>query len=291
MKIEVSHISQLYDGKKAINDISFTIQSNKIIGLLGRNGAGKTTLMHQLAGQLLPTSGMVQLNGKPAFDNYETVKSICFIKEAGNFKPNFKIREVLQLSALFYPNWNSSLAEVLVKSFNLDKSMYVKALSKGMISSLGVIVGLASRSSITIFDEPYIGMDAVARQQFYDLLIEEYSEYPRTIILSTHLIDEISNLFEEIIILKDGGLLIHEEAETLRKAGYAVEGPVDLIADFSKGKNILGKNCFNNIQTVMLYDPNLSSKDVQKLGLTVTALSIQDLLIQLTKNTVKEVVQ
>lgn len=291
MRIEANRISQLYKENKALDDVSFTIESNKIIGLLGRNGAGKTTLMNQLSGQLIPTKGTIQVNGKPTFDNRETVQSICFIKESENFKPNFKIREIFQLGSLFYPNWNQPLAEELAKSFNLDESWPVKSLSKGMVSALGVIVGVSSRSPITIFDEPYTGMDAVARQELYTLLIEEYDEVPRTFILSTHLVDEINNLFEQVMILKEGKLIVYEDAETLRGSGYAVSGPKEVIEHFCKGKRVLNVDTFHNTQTAIVYDLNLSSKVASTLGLTVNALSMQELLVHLTKKGVKEAAQ
>lgn len=291
MRIEANHVSQLYKGKRALDEVSFTIEPHKIIGLLGRNGAGKTTLMNQLSGQLLPTKGTIRVNGEPTFDNREIVQSICFIKESDNFKPNFKIQEVLQLGSLFYPNWNQSLAEGLIKSFNLDTTMRVKALSKGMLSSLGVIVGVSSRSPITIFDEPYTGMDASARQELYTLLIEEYDEFPRTFILSTHLVDEINNLFEKVMILKEGKLIVYEDAEILRGAGYAVSGPKDVIDHFCKGKKVLNVQAFHNIQTSILYDPNLSSKKATALGLSVSHLSMQELLVHLTEKVDREAVQ
>ncbi|MCZ2259631.1 ABC transporter ATP-binding protein [Sporosarcina sp. G11-34] len=291
MRIEANHVSQLYKEKRALDEVTFTIEPQKIIGLLGRNGAGKTTLMNQLSGQLLPTKGTIRVNGKPTFDNREIIQSICFIKEAGNFKPHFKIQEVLQLASLFYPNWNQELAEELVKLFNLDKAMRVKALSKGMLSSLGVIVGVSSRSPITIFDEPYTGMDASARQELYTLLIEEYDEYPRTFILSTHLVDEINNLFEKVMILKEGKLIVYEEAETLRGAGYAVSGPKDVVDHFCKGKNVMKVQGFHNTATSIIYDPHLSTNKAAGLGLSVSHLSMQELLVHLTEKVVKEAVQ
>lgn len=291
MRIEANHVSQLYKEKRALDGVSFTIEPHKIIGLLGRNGAGKTTLMNQLSGQLLPTKGTIRINGEPTFDNREIVQSICFIKEADNFKPNFKIHEVLQLASLFYPNWNHSLAEELLKSFNLEKAMRVKALSKGMLSSLGVIVGVSSRSPITIFDEPYTGMDASARQELYTLLIEEYDEYPRTFILSTHLVDEINNLFEKVMILKEGKLIVYEDAEILRGAGYAVSGPIDVIDHFCKDKKVIKVQAFHNTQTSILYDPHLSSKKATTLGLSVSHLSMQELLVHLTEKVDREGVQ
>src|SRR5699024_12849209 len=106
--------------------------------------------------------------------------------------------------SLFYPNWDQALDDELVKVYNLPLNAKVKTLSKGMESALGVIVGLSSMATITIFDEPYIGLDAAARKNFYNTLLEQYETRPRTIIFSTHLIDEVSLLFEEVLILREG---------------------------------------------------------------------------------------
>ena len=123
------------------------------------------------------------------------------------------------------------------------------------------------------------------------MLIEEYDEFPRTFIISTHLVDEISNLFEKVMILKEGKLIVYEEAETLRESGYAVSGPKDIMDHFCMGKNVLKVDTFHNTQTSILYDSNVFSKEATKHGLVVNPLSMQDLLVHLTKNSVKEVVK
>src|SRR5699024_10234816 len=140
------------------------------------------------------------------------------------FKGDLKIKHVLKLSSFFYPTWDQTLAHELIEVYQLDVNKKVKTLSKGMESALGIIVGLASKAMITIFDEPYIGLDAARRKKFYEILLEEYEKEKRTIILSTHLIDEVSLIFEEIIILQDGELLLQEDAEELRHNTCAVSG-------------------------------------------------------------------
>src|SRR5699024_9586408 len=125
-------------------------------------------------------------------------ESICLINERNDFKDNLKIKQVFNLYALFHPGWDWDLAHELLDVYDLDLKMKVKALSKGMASALGVIVGLATKAPITIFDEPYIGLDAAARSKFYELLLREYEKEPRVIIFSTHLIDEVSLMFEEV---------------------------------------------------------------------------------------------
>src|SRR5690625_7241543 len=114
------------------------------------------------------------------------------------------------------------LAIRLVKEYQLTMNERVKTLSKGMGSALGVIVGIASKAPITIFDEPYIGMDAAARKKFYDILLDDYEEEKRTVIFSTHLIDEVSLLFEEILSLREGEIIVQEKAETVRENTCAV---------------------------------------------------------------------
>src|SRR5690606_37718974 len=151
-----------------------------------------TTFMEILAGQMIETSGEILIDGNKPFDNQRLTESICLIKEGHNFKKDLSIKNVLKISSFFYPKWDQELAETLVTEYNLDPKLKVKALSKGMESALGIIVGLASKAPITVFDEPYIGLDAAARKKFYDILLREYEEEPRTIIFSTHLIDEVS---------------------------------------------------------------------------------------------------
>ena len=217
MKIEVKNITKKFGKKHALNEVSFTLTEPKIYGLLGRNGAGKTTFMDILAGHRLASSGEILIEGQRPFDNRNNLEKICLIKEADNFHKDMRIKQVLKTYSLFYPKWDQLLADQLIKEYNLNVKARIKTLSKGMVSALGVIVGLASKAPITIFDEPYIGLDAAARTTFYDVLLAEYEKEQRTIIFSTHLIDEVSQLFEEVVILQDGELVLQEEADQLRK--------------------------------------------------------------------------
>lgn len=224
MKIEVKNLTKKYRDKYALDHLSFTLESNKIYGLLGRNGAGKTTFMEILTGQMLASSGEIIIDGENPFENQNITESICLIKEGNNFKRDLKVKHVIQMYSYFYPTWDAALAEKLLQTFKLNPKASIKTLSKGMESSLGIIVGLASQAPITIFDEPYIGMDAAARKVFYEVLLEEYEKRKRTIIFSTHLIDEASLLFEEVLIIQDGKLVLKEEAEELRTIHVQFQG-------------------------------------------------------------------
>ncbi|QOY34266.1 ABC transporter ATP-binding protein [Anaerobacillus isosaccharinicus] len=283
MKVEVKDVTKSYRSKTALANLTVAFEEDKIYGLLGRNGAGKTTLMQLLAGYTLPSSGEVLLNGETPFNNRNILKDICLINESENFKKRLKIKDVLKVASLFYPNWSQETAEYLLKQFNLEPNLKTKGLSKGMESSVGIVIGLASRAKITIFDEPYIGLDASARYKFYDILLEEYETYPRTIILSTHLIDEVSNLFEEVVILQNGKLLLQKDKDELVQLSLQVSGKSEVVDQFTKGKNVIHEAEIVGMKTVQLFGENYSSEEAISLGLQVERCNVQQLMVYLTE--------
>ncbi|WP_231686821.1 ATP-binding cassette domain-containing protein [Bacillus sp. JCM 19034] len=149
-------VSKSYEKKYALKDVNLELTPNKIYGLLGRNGAGKTTMLQLLSGHILPDQGRILINGQEPFNNKKALDQICFISESGNFKQRLKIKNALKIASLYYPNWSNDVALRLLDVFELNQELNVKGLSKGMESALGIIIGLASRSPITIFDEPIL---------------------------------------------------------------------------------------------------------------------------------------
>lgn len=277
----MKNLKKRYKGKTALDDVSFTIEEPKIYGLLGRNGAGKTTFMEILSGHILATNGEIIIDGEEPFDNQQLTESICLIKEGDNFKKELKVKHVLKIYALFYPNWDQELADDLIHEYKLDLNAKVKTLSKGMESALGITVGLASKAPITIFDEPYIGLDAAARQKFYEILLEQYGLEKRTIIFSTHLIDEASLLFEEVLIIQEGKLVLQEEAEVLRNNTFAVSGNKEEVEAYIANKEVITKKQLAGMMTAYVYGDINQAK---QMGLAVEGVPIQDLMIYLTND-------
>ena len=280
MKIEVKNLSKKYKDKYALNNVSFTLNEPKIFGLLGRNGAGKTTFMDILSGQILASSGEILIDGENPFDNQRLTESICLIKEGDNFKKELKVKNILKIYSFFYPNWDQRLAEQLIKEYNLNLNSKIKSLSKGMESALGITVGLASKAPITIFDEPYIGLDAPSRKKFYEIMLEEYQDEKRTIIFSTHLIDEVSLLFEEVLILREGSLVLQEESELLRDNTIAVSGTIEEVEAFLSGKEVIEKKQLVGMMTAYVYG---TVEEAKMHGLNVEGVPIQELMIYLTQ--------
>ncbi|WP_313429172.1 ABC transporter ATP-binding protein [Siminovitchia terrae] len=282
--VEIKQLEKAYGSFKAVQNVHFSIQKNKIYGLLGRNGAGKTTLMKMITAQIFPTSGDIKVFGEIPFENSKVLNQICFIKESQQYPINFTVQDVLDVSKSLFPNWNNDLAYSLISDFNLPLKRRIKKLSRGMLSSVGIVIGLASRAPLTVFDEPYLGLDAVSRGIFYDRLMEDYVKNPRTIILSTHLIDEVSNLLEHVLVIKDGELMIDQDAEELRGMAYTVTGKSAQVEAYLAGKEIVHQEPFGGLLSATVIGNGNSSdqKQAETCGLEVTPVSLQQLIIYLT---------
>jgi ABC-2 type transport system ATP-binding protein len=182
--VEVERLTKTYGDLTVVDTISFSIEMGKIYGLLGRNGAGKTTIMQMLAAHIFATSGEVRVFGEKPFENRRVLSQICFIRENQKYPDSFRVKDILDLSASFFPCWDREYAHLLSEDFQLPLKRRMKTLSKGMLSSVGIVVGLASRAPLTIFDEPYMGLDVVVRSLFYDRLIEDYNARQNYVLVS-----------------------------------------------------------------------------------------------------------
>jgi ABC-2 type transport system ATP-binding protein len=282
--IEIHRLTKSYGSVTAVNDVSFSVEANKIYGLLGRNGAGKTTIMQIITAQLFATSGQVEVFGEHPYENSRVLSQMCFVKDSQKYPKYLRVIDLLEQAALFFPLWDREFALALVEEFHLPLKRRMKALSRGMLSAAGSIVGLASRAPLTIFDEPYLGLDAVSREIFYNRLLEDYAEHPRTVILSTHLIDEVSRLLEHILVIDQGSLILDEEAEALRGRAFAVVGPAARVDTFTTGKGIIAREPLGGLvsATVMSHDHASARKQAESLGLELVPVSLQQLIVHLT---------
>jgi len=282
--VELNRLTKSYGDVKAVHNVSFSMEEQKIYGLLGRNGAGKTTIMHMITAQLFATSGELKVFGEAPFENNHVLSRICFIKESQKYPDVYRIVDVLNISATFFPNWDHSYALSLTEEFRLPLKRRMKKLSRGMLSAVGIIIGLASRAPLTIFDEPYLGLDAVARSLFYDRLIEDYSLHPRTVVLSTHLIDEVSRILEHVLVIDNGSLIIDEDAEALRGRAFTLAGPKKAVESFAADKEVIHRESFGSMEsaTVMGRWEAGERRQAEALGLDLAPVSLQQLIIYLT---------
>jgi ABC-2 type transport system ATP-binding protein len=239
--------------------------------------------MQLLTGQDFATSGDIRVFGEHPVENSGVLRRVCFIKESQKYPDDFKPKHVLESAPWFFENWDAEFAGRLIDDFRLPVNRRIKKLSRGQTSAVGVIVGLASRAPLTFFDEPYLGLDAVARQTFYDRLLEDYAEHPRTVILSTHLIDEVSNLLEHVFVIDDGRIIIDEPAESLRGSATTIVGTGSAVDAFIRGREVLHLDRIGGLAsaTVGRLTPAERASATQS-GLELTPVSLQQLIVRRT---------
>jgi len=284
LAIDLDKVTVKYGKKEALSNVSLHLDGGKIYGLLGRNGAGKTTLLSLLASFMEPTSGTVKVDGKPPFENGELMSRITFVYDQEYKDESEKVKGLLEAAERYWPNFDREYADHLVKLFGLPEEKQAKQLSRGQKSALNATIGLASRSPLTIFDEVYLGMDAPTRELFYHEVLEDHARHPRTMILSTHLVSETDYVFEEVVILHQGAILLHEPIDRLLERGVSVTGAAQEVDDFAQGKQVLGVQQLGGTKSVMLYGKLTEQEqaDAAQRGLQLGPISLQDLFIHLT---------
>jgi len=282
--VHVGNVSKKYRDATALDGVSLTLERDKIYGLLGRNGAGKTTLMSILTAQGFASSGKVSVFGEDPYENEKVLRRICFIRESQKYPDDFHAKHAFKAAALFYPNWDNDLALQLVRDFELPVNRRIKKLSRGQLSAVGVIIGLASRAELTFFDEPYLGLDAVARQLFYDRLLADYAEFPRTIVLSSHLIDEVANLLEHVVIIDKGRIILDDDADHIRGSAINIAGRSSAVESFAAGRTVLHREGIGALLSLTLHGSLTAAerREARELGLEVSPVSLQQFVIRKT---------
>ena len=287
--VEVDGLTKRFGDVVALDDVTLSVRSGAITGLLGRNGAGKTTLMQTITGQDFATSGTIRVFGEHPVENAKVLSRISFIKEGQKYPDEFKPKHVFACAPWFYENWDADFASALIDDFQLPVNRRIKKLSRGQLSAVGVIVGLAARAPLTFFDEPYLGLDAVARQIFYDRLLEDYGEHPRTIILSTHLIDEVANILEHVVVIDNGRIIMDESAESARESATTVVGPRGAVDAFVAGRKVLHREGVGGLASVTVERLDADERrDALASGLELAPVSLQQLIVRTTNSTANE---
>ena len=285
----VSNLTRRYRSQLALDRVTLDIVPNAITGLLGRNGAGKSTFMRIVAAQEFASSGRVQVFGEDPVENDEILRRLILVREDQSY-PDYKVRQVVQAASWFYPNWNRDLAESLIDDFELPRNRSVKKLSRGMRSAVGIVIGLAARAELTMLDEPYAGLDAVARHLFYDRLLADYAEHPRTVLLSTHLIDEVADLLEHVVMIDHGQIVMDAPADDVRGNAATVSGSYVAVQEFAAGRHVLHhRSMLSRASAVITGElDEYDRRRAMELHLDVQPLSLQELMVLTSESATEE---
>ena len=281
--VDLVDVGMRFRRTAALERVTASFHTGTITGLLGRNGAGKTTLLQDFAGHRLPTSGRVQVFGAAPFENADLTGRLCFVREAQRYPDFFTVRSALSAGELLYPSWDGELAEELLAEFELPARRPIRKLSRGMTAAVGIVIGLASRAPLTVFDEPTLGLDAVARQTFYERLLADYAAHPRTVVLSTHLIEEVAGVLERVVVLDRGRLLLDDDVEALRERTVEVSGPTDAVRAACRDGDVLHEESLAGTSRALLRLPDPPQPRPLLAGVSVTRPQLQEVVVAMTR--------
>lgn len=278
-RIEINNLTMRFGHVEALKNVSVSFDSGKIYGLLGRNGAGKTTLLNAINNRVIPTEGSVSINGNPACENDHALASVFYVGEKQLMPSDIRVEEYFKTTAHFF-SFDQEYANGLAAEFRLDTTKKLKSLSTGYGTIAKLIAALATDAEYLLLDEPVLGVDANHRELFYRHLLENYAERPRTIMLSTHLIEEISKIVERVVIIKEGRLMLDTSAEEMLAMGYCVSGRAGDVDAYCTGKQVLSMDVLGALKTACI----LGSPETIPESLERSPLDMQKLFVYLTNN-------
>jgi ABC-2 type transport system ATP-binding protein len=282
--IEVKNVSKSYGRVAALKDVTITIADGKISGFLGRNGAGKTTLLNIITNRIFADRGQVWIDGEPAVENDRAQAKIFYMTEKTFYPVNMKVRDVFQLTHGFYPQFDMAYAAALSDRFGLETGTKIGALSTGYESIFKLVLTMASNAPVLLFDEPVLGMDANHRDLFYKELLTLYNASPRTVLLSTHLIEEAAGLLEKVIIIKEGRILMAQPVEEMLQLAYTVSGSQENVDRYVQGKRVIREEALGRYKAATVYQQRNGADQaaLAQLGLDLSPARLQELFISLT---------
>ncbi|MGO4110083.1 ABC transporter ATP-binding protein [Paenibacillus sp. YAF4_2] len=211
--LELSGVTKSYGSKHALRDVSFQVQPGKIIGLLGSNGSGKSTLMKIAAGLMQPSSGQLLVCGEPS--GQRTKAWTSFMPDKPLTESWMRVKDAIGFYQDFYSDFDEAKANEMLQFMNLKPSDKISTLSKGMNDRMQLTLALSRNAKLYLLDEPIGGVDPVAREKILDAIVKYYNE-DSCLVISTHLVRDIERIFDEVIFIKNGNVVLQEEVETIR---------------------------------------------------------------------------
>jgi len=269
----------------ALNDMSITIAENSITGLIGRNGSGKTTLLKILAGILDKTDGDVKVFCEDPMDNLVVLNKLVYTYHNVEYEPKLRLKVILDVYKTMFPGFDSVFANKLMNYFELDGKMKYKNLSQGMGSIFNFLCALSCRAPLTMLDEPVLGMDVTVRKAAYEILLRDFTEHPRTMIISSHLLSELEGVLSDILLIEEGEVVLNSPIDDVRQSAYRIDGTQSAIDLYTECKKVITRKISELSSFAIIYEKlNEATIETAKAqGLTVSPVRAEDLCVYLTQ--------
>ena len=283
--VKTTGLCKSFGKTQALSELSASIAEHSITGLIGRNGSGKTTLMKILAGILDKTSGTAEIFGAAPMDNLSVLSRLVYTYHNMEYDRTLNLWTILSAYKTMFANFDSDFAYRLMNYFELNGKMKYKNLSQGMGSIFNFLCALSCRSDLTMLDEPVLGMDITVRKAAYEILLRDYSEHPRTFIISSHLLSEIEGVLSDILLIEQGRLVLHKPIDSLRQSAYRIDGEPSAVERYIAGKNIIAHKQSEVSCYAVVYEPisESVSESAKTQGLKISSVRAEDLCVYLTR--------
>lgn len=247
-ELMVNHVTKRYRRHTVIDEVSFNLAPAKIYGLLGRNGAGKSTLLNIITNRIFPTSGMVAMGPQNVNNNDEELGKIYLMSESNMYPKTTRVKRMLSDADRFYGKFDFANARRMLGQFGINEKDCFSNLSTGQKTAVKITIALNVNAQYVLLDEPTLGLDVNYRETFYRELLRTYSEKPRTFVLSTHLISEVQQLVEDVLILHEGKIIVNEPVEELLGRAFLVSGPAQLVDEYTAGQTTTDSQTIGNLK-------------------------------------------
>lgn len=247
-ELMINHVTKRYRRHTVIDEVSFNLAPAKIYGLLGRNGAGKSTLLNIITNRIFPTSGMVAMGPQNVNNNDEELGKIYLMSESNMYPKTTRVKRMLSDADRFYGKFDFANARRMLGQFGINEKDRFFNLSTGQKTAVKITIALNVNAQYVLLDEPTLGLDVNYRETFYRELLRTYSEKPRTFVLSTHLISEVQQLVEDVLILHEGKIIVNEPVEELLRRAFLVSGPAQLVDEYTAGQTTTDSQTIGNLK-------------------------------------------
>ncbi|WP_426342543.1 ABC transporter ATP-binding protein [Pseudoduganella sp. S-14] len=273
--ITAKNLSKRYGTTKALDDASFQINAGRIVGLIGPNGSGKTTTLKAILGLSRFEGELNVLGLDPRQQRDELMKDVCFIADVAILPRWLKVKEAISFCEGIHPRFNRERAEKYIANTKLSPDMKVKAMSKGMIVQLHLALVMAIDAKLLVLDEPTLGLDILYRKQFYHQLLEDYFDENKTILITTHQIEEVENILTDLMFIRDGKITLAASMDEIGDRYTEVMVQPEYMTAASALQPLHQRTVFG--KAVMLFD-GVSRKQLETFGETRTP-SVADLFV------------
>lgn len=268
--------------KENVLDIeNLSINSDKLIGLIGANGSGKTTMMKIIGGLIAPQKGVVKVLSGDRMRDDNVKRQIIYSMNDNAVEHKETVEKLVRDYNLVYPDFDREFANKIFDLLEIDTKNKISKLSTGNKSAVHFTCALATRAKITLLDEPFTGIDIAKRKTLYDILLRDYIEYPRTIVVSSHNLDEMENVLSEILLINDGKVVFYEDIDDVRQMYFRADGDVEKYKDNENVVKIAGRNMGRYIIAKGGTMCQMA-QDMKKEGLKISSVSPCDVCAYLT---------